>query len=173
MITIEDFWKIDDQIMAKWGKKFYQHINYCGLEPLRPLQHRGYFCTPKNSLTFAVTGGDGVHFGIVTGSKQKATAGPIVMTVPMAKTNNVVVAENLNEFFSIGYHVGWFALDELVYDPEWAIEYFAKPDAELTKQETAFLEMLRKELPIQHVPLLKTRLDELEKVYLPILEIDK
>ncbi len=173
MVTIEDFWRIDDQIKATWGKKLYQHIDYCGLEPVRPLQHHGYFCTPTNSLTFAATGGDGVHFGIVTSSKQKEAVGPVVMTVPMADTKNVVVAENLEEFFSLGYYAGWFALEEIVYDLEGIIEYYAKPDAELTKQQTAFLEMIRKELPIQHIPLMKVRLNELEKAYLPLLKIDK
>lgn len=171
MITIKDFWRIDDQIKAKWGKKFYQHIDYCGLIPIRPLENRGYFCTPKNSLSFASTGGDGVHFGIITDSKQKDASGPIVMTVPMAHTNNVVVAEDLTEFFSLGYHVGWSALEQIVYDLDETIDYFSKSDAEITKEELLFLKIFREELSLKPTSLTKTRLSELEKLYFPMLEV--
>lgn len=173
MITIEDFYRIDDQIKATWGKNLYKYIDYCGLEPIRPMQCAGYFCTPKNSLTFASTGGDGVHFGIVSGSNNKVNAGPIVMTVPMADINNVVVAEDLEEFFSIGYYVGWFALEQILYDLEEAIEYFSKPDDEMSQKEIRFLDMVRKELSIKPVPLSKQRLKELEEMYFPVLKIDK
>ena len=172
MITIEDFWRIDDLIKAKWGRKFYQYIDYCGLEPVRPLVHDGYFCTPKNTLTFATTGGNGVHFGIITDTNSNETSGPIVMTVPMADTKNVVVAEDLNEFFSLGYYVGWFALEEIVYDLDETVDYFSKPDKEITQEKNAFLEIIRKEFTVHHIPLSKVRLDELEKTYLSILEID-
>ncbi len=173
MVTIEDFWKIDDQLTAKWGRgrNSYKHINYCGIEPVRPLQHYGYFCTPHNSLTFARTGGDGVHFGIVTGSDGKVNAGPVVMTVPMGRIKNVVVAEDLLEFFSIGYYTGWYALEEIAYDVDRAIEYFSGPDMELSRQELVFLEILRQELALKPVLLSKDRLKELEKRYFPILDV--
>ena len=110
-MTIENYWRIDDIIKDKWGKNAYKYIDYCGLEPVRPMTHFGYFCTPKNSKTFASTGGDGVHFGFVDVQGANSDSGPIVMTVPMAETNNVIVAEDLEEFFCIGYFVGWFALE--------------------------------------------------------------
>jgi hypothetical protein len=173
MITIEGFWKIDDLIKAKWGKKAYKYINYCGLEPVRPPHNIGYFCTPKNSLTFATTGGDGVHFGIVNGINLKGNVGPIVMTVPMAQTNNVVVAEDLEEFFSIGYYVGWFALEQIVYDLDDAITHFSKSDEDMEKEALLFLEIIRKELTFNHIPLSKQRLNELERSYFERLEIDE
>jgi hypothetical protein len=173
MITIEDFWRIDDLVKAKLGKKAYKHINYCGLELVRPLHNIGYFCTPKNSLTFATTGGDGVHFGIINGKNLKGNIGPIVMTVPMAQRNNVVVAEDLEEFFSIGYYVGWFALEQIVYDLEDTIAYFSKPDEEMEKKGLLFLEIIRKELTFNHIPLSKQRLNELERKYFDRLEISE
>ena len=171
MITIQQFWEIDDHIKSKWGAKFYNHIDYCGLEPVRPLEHLGYFCTPKNSLTFASTGGEGVHFGFL--DKNKPNESPIVMTVPMSDTHNVIVAEDLKEFFSIGYYVGWFAMEQLVYDQEETIEYFSKPDAETDENEIRFLELIRDKFQIQHRPLTAARLEELKAKYFDQIEISE
>jgi hypothetical protein len=171
MIKIQHFWEIDDHIKSKWGKKFYNHIDYCGLEPVRPLKHYGYFCTPKNSLTFASTGGDGVHFGFLDRNNLNET--PIVMTVPMSDNYNVIVAEDLEEFFSIGYYVGWFALEQLVYDQEETIEYFSKPDEETDDKELRFLGLIRDKFQTQHRPLTLERLDELKDKYFDQIEISE
>ncbi|MEM1135418.1 MAG: hypothetical protein AAGI07_06220 [Bacteroidota bacterium] len=171
MVAIEDFWKIDDFIKNKWGKHSYKFVDYCGLEPVRPMKCLGYFCTPKNSKTFASTGGDGVHFGLVNGQNNKGNLGPIVMTVPMAEDNNVIVAENLEEFFSLGYYVGWFALEQIVYNLDETIEYYSKPDEETSQKEHQFLELIKKEMPIQHLTLSKDRLVMLKKEYFNCLEI--
>lgn len=171
MVTIQQFWEIDDHIKSKWGKNYYNHIDYCGLEPVRPLAHFGYFCTPKNSLTFASTGGDGVHFGFL--DSENLNESPIVMTVPMSDSYNVVVAEHLEEFFSIGYHVGWFALEQLVYDQEETIEYFSKPDEETEENEIRFLELIRNKIQIQHMPLTLERLEELKEKYFDQIEISE
>ncbi len=165
MIKIEDFWKVDDLIKERWGKKYYNFVSYCGLSPIRPLETYDYFCTPKNSKTFATTQGNGVHFGIVDGSEA------IVMTVPMASENNVIIAENLDEFFSIGYHVGWFGLEELVYEFEETIAYFNHPDEELDEEDMRFLELIRDQLQISHVPLTVERLTELKNHYFDTLKI--
>ncbi len=171
MISIEDFWEIDDLITRKWGKDLYKHIDYCGLEPVRPMKHHGYFCTPKNSLTFAATGGNGVHFGLVNGYNNKGDLGPIVMTVPMADENNVIIAEDLHEFFSLGYYVGWFALEQIVYNLDGIIEYYSKPDKEMDPEESNFLELVRREMPIKHIALSANRLEELKREYFEKLEI--
>ena len=169
MITIQQFWAIDDFIKAKWGKKFYNYINYCGLEPVRPMEQYDYFCAPKGSLAFASTGGDGVHFSFLDGENYSAS--PIVMTVPMSDTYNTVVAEDLREFFSIGYHVGWFALEQLVYDPEETVEYFSKPDDDMEEDEIRFLELIRDQLHIEHRHLSLQRLEELKQKYFHLIEI--
>ena len=93
------------------------------------------------------------------------------MTVPMASENNVVIAEDLDEFFSIGYHVGWFGLEELVYEFEETIAYFNQPDEELDEDEIRFLELVRDQLQISHVPLTVERLAELKNNHLDTLEI--
>ncbi|WP_276373723.1 hypothetical protein [Chryseolinea sp. H1M3-3] len=175
MISLEDFWRMDEIIVAKFGarfgKKLYNCVDYCGIEPVRH-PDEGYFCTPKNSRTFARTGGDGVHFGIITNDVGQGANKPIVMTVPMATRNNVVIAESLDEFFGIGCHVGWAALEQLVYDFEGTITYYSNQDDSLTKQQKTFLEIVREELKANHVPLTKDRLEELDDKYYKMLNID-
>ena len=171
MVEIEDFWRVDDLIRHKWGKNAHKHVDYCGLDPIRPMEHFGYFCTPKNSKTFAATGGDGVHFGFVDGLNNRGTPGPIVMTVPMSDVNNVIIAEDFQEFLSLGYHVGWFALEQIVYDLDYAIDYHSNADEDMSSEELQFLEMLKTDLPIKHIPLTRERLDQLKQDYFGRLDI--
>lgn len=168
MTTIEDFWRVDDLIKSKWGATAFQMIDYCGLEPIRPMENFGYFCTPANSQTFAATGGDGVHFGIVDGG-----SGPIVMTVPMSENPNVIVAQDLDEFFCLGYYVGWFSMEQIVYDIDNAVKYFSQPDEEITEEESRFLDLIRSELNTEPKPLTKERLAELESLYFKQLKVDE
>ena len=124
----------------------------------------------KNSITFAATGGNGVHFGIVTAHNHPKGQNPVVMMVPMMQ-ENVILAENLDEFLGVGFHNGWFALEQLVYDFDATIEYYSTPADDLSKEETTLLELIREELKIGFAPLTKSRLKELKKKYFKTLEI--
>lgn len=136
------------------------------------MENGGYFCTPKNSLAFAQTGGNGVHFSIVNGINENGHPGPIVMTVPMAINTNLVIAEDFNEFFSIGYYVGWFGLEQLVYDLEKNINEFSQTDPKLSTEELKFINMIRNEFGIKYSPISQKRLFELEHKYFNYLEIN-
>src|SRR5687767_64611 len=65
-----------------------------------PPGRRDYHCTPLNSVTFASTGGDGVHFGFL--HVEGCSLSPVVMTVPMSDVHNFVVGESLFEFLCLG-----------------------------------------------------------------------
>jgi len=170
MLTIKDFFSLDDLINATWGRTAYQHIDYCGLEPLRPLETDSYLCTPLNTVSFARTGGDGVHFGILNGVDEEAS-GPVIMTVPMASIDNIVVAETLEEFFGIGCCNGWFALEQLAYDVPETLAYYASQDEDLTEEEQAFLELVRSKLQVEHVPLSAERLATLKQRFFSQLQV--
>ena len=75
-----------------------------------------YDQTPVNSVTFASTGGDGVHYGFLVDSHLPDNASPVVMTVPMADQPNRVVGRNLRHFLGLGRRAGYFALEQLQYD---------------------------------------------------------
>ena len=89
-----------------------------------PSQSGYYWCTPKNALTFARTGGDGVHYSYLAMSGLPEGIVPIVMTMP-AVARNFVVAESFDEFLGVGYRVGWFALEQIAYQATEAEVYFA------------------------------------------------
>lgn len=171
MTLLNKYWEIVDGLEKEYGKELYKFIDYCGIEPIMPMKNIGYFCTPKNSKTFAATGGDGVHFGIVDLMLSRDNKQPIVMTVPMAEINNVVIAENINEFFSLGINNGWFGLEQIVYDLEETIDYYSKLDSEITESEKRFLDRLKQKIEVQYIPLSKSRLNQLKELYFERLEI--
>lgn len=75
----------------------------------------GYEATPAGALTFAWTGGDGVHFSLLA----KGSRCPVLMTVPMCFDRpNVVVGDDLKDFLGLGLPRGFVALENLAYRPE-------------------------------------------------------
>lgn len=65
-----------------------------------------YFCSPADSITFGYTGGDGIHYAILTdfGRVVNLEEAPIICVSPMDFGNCVwLVARNLRDFFSIQF----------------------------------------------------------------------
>ena len=94
---------------------------------------------------------------------------PSFMTVPMSDQHNIVVAETLREFLSIGYFVGWFSLEQLAYQESWAIGYFTKPDADSWPEKEKELRLIRDALSVEYIPLTPKRIQELREKYLSLL----
>jgi hypothetical protein len=82
----------------------------------------GYWCTPVNSVMFASTGGDGVHFSLIDVGSGFGERSPIVMTVPMSADPNWIVGEDLLDFLSLGLDGGYFVLGSFAYGADWDIE---------------------------------------------------
>jgi hypothetical protein len=93
------------------------------------------------------------------------------MTVPMASRHNVIVAESLSEFLALGYFNGWFSLEQLVYHPEDAVEYFAGPDGEDDPEREALMVSLRQSLGIARVALSQARIEELQLKYGALVQL--
>ena len=168
MNMLEKIWVIADRFGNPLG-----YFGPCGLFLQRPLKRWEYFCTPHNSLTFATTGGDGVHYGFLMINQLEFDYKPIVMTVPMSDPYNVIIAENFEEFLGLGYYMGWFALEQIIYKNSMdAVSYFAGPDTEESPERDELLVILRKEFNIKHIPLSLARLDELKKKYEKLIEAD-
>ena len=81
--------------------------------------------TPRNTVTFACTGGDDVHFGLLRRAGTFGDHSPVVMTVPMADDSpddtNFVVGSNLHEFLCLGCTHGYFRLETMAYS--WFNEF--------------------------------------------------
>ena len=113
--TLQQLWDLaggdPDDTSCDWNGTF----DPVGLVLLAPPRNEGYWCTPTNSLTFAITGGDGVHYGLMAINGEFTDLSPVVMTVPMCDTPNKIVGANLKEFLALGCRYGYFALEQLVY----------------------------------------------------------
>lgn len=88
-------------------------------------QSRYDWCTPSNCRTFATTGGNGVHFSYLKTKSRSPGNSPIVMTNPGGGSGlSYIVGENLWDFLCLGYHRGYFALEQLDYQLELTLEVF-------------------------------------------------
>ncbi len=138
------------------------HVDTLGLILADETRPSGYEDTPEGALTFAWTGGDGVHFSLL------GEDGPVVMTVPMNWDRaNVVVGANLREFLALGLGSGYFILEQLSYSPEETLAELADgtytPD--LSDADRMALGMLREAFALREWPDIPGRFAELQKLY--------
>lgn len=127
----------------------------------------GYWCTPVNSLTFAATGCDGTHYGLLCLPERRRDEQPVVMTVPMSDGANVVVGETLREFLALGCRVGYRNLEGLVYQRDETLATLERDeyDSEDSPDEIAMLRTLAATFGLRPWPNPKARLAELRLRY--------
>lgn len=137
-----------------------------GISILPTCERWRYWATPLNSVTFATTGGDGVHFGTVPVEGKHI----VVMTAPAEVRANVVVGESLKEFLRLGYYrpLDWLGALPEQWD-EIATEY-CRPEPR-TAFGQQFLERLRATFELTPVADLRTHLEELQGRYLRHVEV--
>ncbi len=89
-------------------------------------------CTPINTLTFAVTGGEDTHFCLLLVQGRVTEASPVVLTVPHsggdAQESNFIVGENLIDFLCLGYYRGFFSLEQLAFGFRETLKAHLTPD---------------------------------------------
>ena len=115
---------------------------FIGLNLIDPPAFYGSEATPRNSIAFAGTGGDDVHFGLVTVKGRVSDDCAVVMTCPDLSEErwraNVLVGRNLHEFLSLGCERGYDVLESLPYDREELLQQLRSgPDLEDEDAETA------------------------------------
>jgi hypothetical protein len=132
-----------------------------------------YHSTPTNTVRLASTGGDGVHFSLLDlGDDSDAT--PVVMTVPMAfDSPNHIVGGDVREFLALGYWIGYFYLEDLAYpsEREKLIGRLQAGPATDDPEETRPLRHLIDEFGLRPWPEVARRLDELDALYRPHLQL--
>jgi hypothetical protein len=127
--------------------------------------------TPINSITFATTCGDDVHFGLLAIDGKYGDASPVVVTVPMAgdgpeKTNHIV-GETLHDFLCLGCVHGFFDLEELAY--RGRTELFATYAIPPSADDEPIYARLRAEFALAPWVDVEGRLQELNHRYRPLL----
>jgi hypothetical protein len=84
-------------------------VGAVGLILRQTLANGGYWCSPRNALEFAHTGGDGDHYSLLIKDGIIDESSPVVLTQP-PEGANIVVGESLYDFLCFGMHGGYFSL---------------------------------------------------------------
>jgi hypothetical protein len=82
-----------------------------------PTNDYGYQSTPKNAVTFASMGVDGVHYAILKIDGQVRDDSPVVQVSPMDSEDVTVLAESLLSFLAVGCGVSARKM-QAVFDAE-------------------------------------------------------
>lgn len=131
-LYLDKLWSLSGAERLVFSKSENMYFDPIGLILFKDIENMGYWCTPENTITFATTGGDGVHFGFLCGPEGLMENSPIVMTLPCADTSNIIVGENLLDFLSLGCRSGYFDLEQIEYSPE---EHIKLLDAQQYSEE--------------------------------------
>ena len=134
-----------------------------------------YWCTPINTKMIGRTGGDGVHFSVLSLSKEIS---PVVITIPCNfgnETNdyNIILGESISEFLGIGAMEGWFPLEQIVYQGEKFIESYGNTELVEILPENSdgyFVKLLMQHFKVDKIKLEIDRLLVLKEKYFEKLE---
>lgn len=164
---LEKLWQLSGEQRSQFPDSKNFHFDPVGLILFRDIENMGYWCTPENSVTFATTGGDGVHFGFLTDNGEVNENSPIVMTLPCADTSNIIVGENFEEFLSLGCRGGFFELEQIEYQPNEHIPFLDSQQysAEMEPNEIQLLKSIENEFRLKAWSNHAARLAELKLKY--------
>jgi hypothetical protein len=142
--------------------------NLGGFRLIDPPKHYGTEATPKNSISFAETGGDWVHFSLVSVRGRVSDDSPVVLAYPATSEGhweaNAIVGETLHEFLCLGCRWGFSPIENLTIDWEGSIDELTHgPEPEdLYEDEVQTLEIYRRKLNLEPWPVVEERLRQLQ-----------
>jgi len=134
---LDALWELDPIIRERFPGEFYNGIEVLGIRfsPSNQLVYGDYFCTPKNSVAFAWSGGDGEHYSFVVRDNLVDESSPVILTAPANSLDeNHLLAENFRDFLCLGLRRGFFGLGQFAYAPEEALAAYGNPDWKPTKK---------------------------------------
>ncbi|GAA0717273.1 hypothetical protein [Dokdonella soli] len=171
--TLLQLWSLTGRSPSHSAADWNHFFDPIGLILLAPAAKNNYWCTPLNSFTFAATGGDGVHYGLVNTGSGFTDFSPVVMTVPMCDTPNLIVGANLKEFLSLGCRFGYFALEQLIYNRERTIRELATGqfDPEQEEKERRLLKSITEAFNLKPWANPAARLEELAVAFTATLQL--
>ena len=142
--------------------------SFIGLNLIDPPEFYGSEVTPRNTIAFAGTGGNDVHFSLVTVKGRVSDDGMVLMTCPdMGDARwdaNILVGENLRDFLSLGCECGYDTIENLPHDREAVIEQLrsGSDPEEQDEEERATLAEYRRALGLKPWTDVEERLNRLE-----------
>ena len=176
--------EVDQEAALHFPRDFDPGLGGIGLLLTPELRNGGYGCTPKNSCSFAHTGGEGVHFSFLGNRSEVNDASPVIITIPMAFDHpNFIVGENLFDFLCFGMYRGFFALEQLgdnfeetfaaYTDPNWQPSTRRHDWVGLTvdDRKTGLLRLLIERFGLISWREPKAKFDRLQETYLAELRV--
>lgn len=175
--TLSRLWELTGQQLPDDGGADNAYFEEVGLFLEWPLMHSGYdWCAPMNTLQFASTGGDGVHFSLLLLDDVLSESSPVVMTVPMAMedSTNFIVGGCLLDFLALGSRRGYFNLEQLAYQHDWLLNELKDVDfsEEISDEARKLLTSIADTFDLRPWGgQVAERLDWLNKKYFPMLAL--
>lgn len=163
--------KVDDSLRRGEATSAPELVDV-GLVLHRTVERAPYRSTPRNSLTFASTGADGVHFGFLLLEDVDLEDSPIVMTVPVSfKRPNVIVGRDLVDFLALGCRRAFFELEGLAYG--WRSDAIARYESvePARAHHAAPLDALSKEFALRPWKHVEAKLARLELAFASRLDV--
>jgi hypothetical protein len=155
-----------DSDAPKWNG-YFDPIGLILHGQLENPENYSYWCTPRNSITFGSTGGDGVHYGILDIGSGFTDSSPVVMTVPSCDTPNTIVGASFVDFLALGCRQGYFTLEQLIYQREMQIAALDSQDFSpySTEDQRNMLESITHRFELLPWEDHTDRLDQLQRQY--------
>ena len=184
--SLKSLWRAAREEAQRTAKRPARVFRPIGLKLHRPSARDTYWCTPLNSLCFAETGRNGVHFSFLLREEELNEGSPVVMTVPgltATGENNLILGENLWEFLCLGIRFGFVVLDQLADKPQEFITAYSNPDWRPTREHQVWagyaldgrqrrlLDVLVHELNLVPWADVQKQLLQLQKRYHPLLNL--
>jgi hypothetical protein len=168
VVTFDDLWRVHDLITERFPHDYLDDgLGAIGLFLHRTPANAGYPSTPKNSVTFASLGVDGIHIGSLTPGTEVDPTAPVVLTTPMEfDAPNRIVGRTLHDFLCLGCRRGYTYLANLAIHPDATADYFSQPPTEFFDDRApAILDLVRAEWSLSPWSDVRRHLDELDQEF--------
>jgi hypothetical protein len=166
-------WALAEEVGRETGGEPTGALESIGMLLDRRFHHSGYDTTPANALTFAGTGGDGVHFSLIAVRGAIDERSPVLMSVPAARQTEFIVGADFRDFMAFGARRGFFYLEQVAYRADAFFKAYtgaSEGSVGATEEETILLDRLRRVFAVSPWPNARKHFDELQARYRPLLE---
>jgi hypothetical protein len=147
------------------------------------LQERDGWASPINVVQFATNGAE-AEFGFLVSENRIDDNSPIIQTnYGSGEQLNFVVGKSLHDFLCLGYHRGYFGLEQLSYDVKQTLAVFGSskwaPQTDrdwsigfgVNENQAAILRFLRRRLQLSPWRNITRKFKSLQAKFLPQLEL--
>jgi hypothetical protein len=172
--TIGDLKRIHELAREQFPHEYLDEgLGVIGLFLHDPPRKAGYDQTPKNSVTFASIGVDGIHFGSITERDKVESRMPIVLTIPMAFDEpNYIVGESLYDFLCLGCVHGYFNLGNLHLNLDATLDYYTLPTGDFGDERAPrILRLLTDQLSLRPWQAVRAHFHDLQSRFLASLRM--